>query len=91
MSISTWHRRAGPIEGLLCDETGSNVLKQERDMKRFGALFTCLNSRAIQGEVADSLSTDSFLNALTLFLELRGPIRQLRLDQLTNFAKAQCC
>ena len=33
-------------------------------MKRYGALFTCLASRAVHIEVADSLETDSLINAL---------------------------
>lgn len=42
-------------------------------------------SRAVHIEVAVSLETDSFINTLRRFLSRRGPIRQLRSDQGTNF------
>ena len=48
-------------------------------------LFTCMVSRAIQIEVAHSNDTDSFINMLRRFICRRGPIRQLRSDQGTNF------
>ena len=48
-----------------------------RELKRYGVLFTCLASRAIHLEVADSLSTDSFLNAYCRFVAHRGSVRQL--------------
>ena len=56
-----------------------------KQLKRYGALFTCLVVRAIHIEVAVSLSTDSFINALRRFLAIRGPIRLLRSDCGTNF------
>ncbi len=59
------------------------------DRKKYGVLFTCLASRAIHLETANSLSTDSFLNALRRFLALRGPIRLLRSDRGTNFVGAE--
>ena len=40
-------------------------------------------------EVANSLSTDSFLNAYRRFVGRRGPVRQLRSDQGTNFVGAR--
>ena len=48
-----------------------------RELKRYGVLFTCLASRAIHLEVANSLSTDSFLNAYLRFVACHGPVRQL--------------
>ena len=58
-------------------------------MKRYRVLFTCLASRAVHLEVASSLSTDSFLNAYRRFVGRRGPVRQLRYAQGTNFVGAK--
>ena len=54
-------------------------------VKRYGALFTCLASRAVHLEVADSLETDSFINALRRFICRRGSVREIRCDRGTNF------
>ena len=58
-------------------------------MARYGAIFTCLMSRAVHLEVADSLETDAFINALRRFIAIRGPTRQLRCDRGTNFIGAK--
>ena len=71
------------------DFFGPFLIKEGRkELKRYGVIFTCLASQAIHVEVANSLNTDSFLNALRRFLALRCPIRQLRSDQGTNFIGA---
>ena len=41
--------------------------------------------RAIHLKVANSLATNSFLNAYRRFLERRGPVCQLQSDQGSNF------
>ena len=56
-----------------------------KEIKRYGSLFTCLQSRAVHIEVVTSLSTDSFINCLRIFISIRGPIRTLRCDCGTNF------
>ena len=48
-----------------------------------------MSSRAIHLETAISLETDSFLNELRRFLSRRGPARQIRSDQGTNFVGAR--
>ena len=50
------------------------VKEGRRQLKRYGTLFTCMTSRAVHIEVADSLSTDSFINALRRFMAIQGPI-----------------
>ncbi len=60
-----------------------------REVKRYGMLFTCMASRAIHLEVANSLDTNSFLNAYRRFVGRRGPVRQLRSDRGTNFIGAR--
>ena len=58
-------------------------------LKCYEVLFTCLSSRAIHLEVANSLSTDSFLNAYRRFIGRHGPVHQLQPDQGTNFVGAR--
>ena len=41
------------------------------DVPRYGAIFTCLMSRAVHLEIADSLKTDAFINALRRFIAMR--------------------
>lgn len=59
-------------------------------MKRYGVLFTCLAIRAVHIEVASSLHTDSFINALRRFIARRDvEVRELRSDNGTNFEGAE--
>lgn len=60
-----------------------------KGLKRYGLILTCLCSRAIHIEVVDDLSTDAFLNALRVFIAIRGNVLQLRCDRGTNFIGAQ--
>ena len=72
------------------DFFGPWVVKDGRkEIKRYGSLYTCLQSRAVHIEVATSLSTDSFINCLQRFISIRGPIRTLRCDCGTNFIGAK--
>ena len=72
------------------DYFGPFHIRQRRsDVPRYGVIFTCLMSRAIHLEVADTLDTSSFINAVRRFIAIRGPIRQLRCDRGTNFVGGQ--
>lgn len=57
--------------------------------KRYGVVFTCLSSRAVHIEVANSLSTDSFINSLRRFICRRGNVRTIICDNGTNFVGAK--
>ena len=56
--------------------------------KRWGALFTCLGTRAVHLEVAEDLSTDAFINVLTRFISRRGCPKTIYSDCGTNFVGA---
>jgi len=72
------------------DMFGPFNVKQKRSVvKRYCALFTCLNSRAVHIEVCNDLSTDSFILALRRFMGRRGNVRIMRSDNGTNFVGAK--
>ncbi|XP_041841212.1 uncharacterized protein LOC121639784 [Melanotaenia boesemani] len=56
--------------------------------KRWAVLFTCMSTRAVHIELIESMSTDSFVNALRRFFSIRGPAKLLRSDRGTNFVGA---
>ena len=71
------------------DLFGPFVIKEGRkELKRYGALFTCLSSRAIHIEAVTSLNTDSFILCLRRFVGRRGSIRLLISDNGSNFVGA---
>ena len=55
------------------------------EVKIYGCLFTCLTVRAVHIEVAHSLDSDSFINALQRFTCRRGQVLEIRSDNGTNF------
>lgn len=57
--------------------------------KRYGVIFSCLNSRAVHIEISHSLDTDSFLSAFSRFIARRGPVKIIRSDNGTNFTSGQ--
>jgi hypothetical protein len=57
--------------------------------KRYGVIFTCLTIRAIHIEVANSLDTESFINALRRFIARRGQPEVMRSDNGGNFVKGE--
>lgn len=69
-----------------CDYFGFMLVKCGRQrLKRWGALFTDLTTRAIHLEIVNSLEADAFLLAFRRFLARRGPISHLYSDRGTSF------
>ena len=69
---------------------GPFVVRRGRSLvKRYGVLFTCLSIRAIHLEVAHSLDTDSFINAMRRFIALRGQHEEVRSDNGGNFVRGE--
>ena len=66
-----------------------HVKDGRKEVKRYRALFTCMASRAIHIEIAHSMETDSFIQALRRFICRRGTIRELRSNRGTNLVGAE--
>ena len=68
------------------DMFGPYYIKERRStIKKFVALFTCLNSRAVHFESSSNMDADSFIMMLRRFVARRGQVRLLRSDNGTNF------
>lgn len=65
------------------------VREGRKEVKRYGLVFTCLCSRGVHIETLDDMTSDAFMNALRILVAIRGPVRQLRCDQGTNFMGAR--
>ena len=79
-----------PFTNCGVDIFGPFLIKEVRkELKRYGALFTCLASRTVHIECTCSVDTDSFIQALQRFIARRGNIRVLCSENGSNFVVAQ--
>ena len=65
------------------------VRRGRTNVKRYGVIFTCLTLRAVHIEVANSLDTESFINALRRFIARRGQPEEIRSDNGGNFVRGE--
>lgn len=61
------------------------VKRARSQVKRYGVLYTCLATRAIHLEVAQSMDSDSFVNSMRRFIARRGIPEVMRSDNGSNF------
>ena len=74
-----------PFSAVGVDYFGPFLVKRGRALvKRYGVVFTCLAIRAVHIEIAYSLDTNSFINALKRFIARRGNPDVIRSDNGTN-------
>ena len=81
-----------PFSRTSVDFAGPYLTKQGRSRaraKRYICVFTCLECRACHLEMANGLSTDSFLLAFTRFIKRRGVPKVMISDNGTNFRAAE--
>ena len=65
------------------------VKKGRSVVKRWGAILTCINPRAIHLELATSFEADCFINVFRRFVNRRGPPKVMYSDNGTNFVGAE--
>ena len=83
-------KNAPPFTYVGLDLFGPFLIKERRsELKRYGIIYTCLNSRACHLESVNSMDTDSFIMCLRRFIGRRGPVRLVRCDNGSNFVGAR--
>ena len=79
-----------PFTNTGIDYFGPILVKRGRSqVKRYGALFTCLTCRAVLIEMAESLTRDAFINVLRCFIACGGQVKMIRSDNGSSFIGAE--
>jgi hypothetical protein len=79
-----------PFTNSGCDFFGPFEIKRGRStIRRYGVIFCCQSLRAVHLEMAESLDTDSCINAIRRFIAMRGQVQKIRSDNGTNFVAAE--
>jgi hypothetical protein len=79
-----------PFTSVGVDYMGPIMTKLGRSqVKRYACIFTCMATRAIHIEVAQSLDTSSFIDAFLRFTSRRGGLKKMFSDNGTNFVGAE--
>ena len=79
-----------PFENTAVDYFGPFVTKYggRGRKKAYGAVFTCLTTRAVLVELVSDLTTDRFLLALRRFISIYGTPKRIISDNGSNFVGA---
>eukprot|EP00111_Clytia_hemisphaerica_P020433 TCONS_00060215-protein len=81
---------APPFTYVELDLFGPFLVKERRsELKCYGIIYTCLNSRACHPESVNSMDTDSFIMCLRRFIARREPVQRVRCDNGSNFVGAR--
>ncbi len=79
-----------PFTSVGLDYFGPIEVRRGRNLaKRYGAIFTCLVSRAVHLEVVHSLDTNSCISALRRFICRRAQVKEIVSDNGTSFIGAE--
>ena len=79
-----------PFTCVRIGDFGPFLIRQRRSqVKRYGAIFTCLALRAVHLETSHSLDTDSFVLALRRFIARRAQVKEIRSKNCSNLGERQ--
>ena len=67
------------------DMFGAFIIKQRSQIKRYGAMFTCISCQAVHIEITHSLDNDSFIFALRHLIARIGNVQTIFSDNGSNF------